>query len=203
MEFGEQNSDSTRDSSFRSRDAADPDHERARAQHRDTEKLRHDKSGHDKPGHDKPGHDKPGHGAVAIIVEAGEFLVIRRSQFVRAPNLLCFAGGTIEAGESPEVAIVRELAEELSLEGRAQQHVWRSRTAWGTLLEWLLVERSEESDPVANPHEVAEWMWLSGAQLLQHPDLLPSVPAFFRAWANEEFTLPDRAGEPNVAWKNL
>ncbi len=148
-------------------------------------------------------HTKPRHGAVAIIVEEGRFLVIRRSQFVRAPNLLCFAGGTIEAGESPEQTIVRELREELALESQARQHVWQSRTAWGTLLEWILVERDAASQPVAYPQEVAEWMWLEPSELLEHPDLLPSVPAFFRAWAKAELQLPPRAGLAQPGWCQL
>jgi 8-oxo-dGTP diphosphatase len=146
---------------------------------------------------------KPGHGAVAIIVEDQKFLVIRRSLKVRAPGLICFAGGTIETGESPFETIVRELDEELSLKGVAQEHVWQSRTAWGTLLEWLVVERRPDSTPVANPDEVAEWMWLESDELLQHPNLLPSVPAFFKAWASHSFTLPERAGQPNPLWQQL
>ena len=84
----------------------------------------------DKPNHPTlasqsiDGSNKPGHGAVAVVVEAGEFLVIRRSRFVRAPNLLCFAGGTIEEGESSELVVVRELEEELSLQARAIEHIW-------------------------------------------------------------------------------
>ena len=148
-------------------------------------------------------HAKPRHGAVAIIVEEGRFLVIRRSQFVRAPNLLCFAGGTIEAGEIPAQTIVRELREELALESQARQHVWQSRTSWGTLLEWILVEREAASQPVANPQEVAEWMWLEPTELLEHPDLLPSVPAFFRAWAKGELHLPSRAGLAQPNWCQL
>ena len=73
---------------------------------------------------------KPRHGAVAIIVEDGEFLVIRRSELVRAPNLVCFAGGTIETGETPHQAIERELLEELNLRGQARDHVWQSVTSW-------------------------------------------------------------------------
>ncbi|MCA9127866.1 MAG: NUDIX domain-containing protein [Planctomycetales bacterium] len=146
---------------------------------------------------------KPGHGAVAILCEDERFLVIRRSAHVRAPNLLCFAGGTIEHGETPEIAIVRELHEELSLTAVAIRHVWKSRTAWGTLLEWVLVERSADSAPVANELEVAEWMWLTPEELLAKPDLLPSVPSFFVAWAKNEFTLPDRAGRPDPGWLSL
>ena len=144
---------------------------------------------------------KPGHGAVAIIVEQARFLVIRRSAKVRAPLLLCFAGGTIEPGETPEQTIVRELEEELGLRGVAKQHVWQSRTAWGTLLEWLVVERHADSEPVPNPDEVAEWMWMPADELLVHPQLLPSVPAFFQAWANQEFSLPAEAGAAALAWR--
>ncbi|MEM8734404.1 MAG: NUDIX domain-containing protein [Planctomycetota bacterium] len=151
----------------------------------------------------RPKRRKPAHGAVAIIAENEKFLVIRRSAKVRAPNLLCFAGGTIEPGETPEEAIVRELDEELNLAGTAVQHVWKSVTGWGTKLEWVLVERSEDSQPQANPDEVAEWMWLSGDELLKHPKLLPSVPAFYKAWASGEFDLPARAGKPNQAWTQL
>lgn len=146
---------------------------------------------------------KPGHGAVAIIVEDRKFLVIRRSQKVRAPGLICFAGGTIEAGETSFQTIVRELEEELGLKGDATEHVWQSRTSWGTLLEWLVVERHPDSTPVANPDEVAEWMWLEAEELLRHPNLLPSVPAFFKAWAGNLFALPERAGQPNPKWLQL
>ena len=148
-------------------------------------------------------HRRPGHGAVAVIVRDARFLVIRRSATVRAPNKLCFAGGTIEAGESPEQAIARELKEELNVAGRVGQHIWTSRTAWGTQLEWLVVDLTEEAVPEADPLEVAEWMWLTAEELLGHADLLPSVPDFFAAWAMDEFELPPDAGTPKLAWCEL
>lgn len=146
---------------------------------------------------------KPGHGAVAIIAEDEKFLVIRRSPKVRAPNLICFAGGTIEAGETPYETIVRELGEELGLKAVAKEHVWQSRTAWGTLLEWILVEREATSEPIANLEEVSEWMWVGAEELLLMPDLLPSVPAFFTAWAASEFRLPPHFGTANPDWRML
>lgn len=150
-----------------------------------------------------PKYGKPRHGAVGIVVENNEFLVIRRSQFVRAPNMLCFPGGTIEIGETPEQAVVRELSEELHLTVDRPQLIWQSRTSWGTLLDWLVVERSPESQPHANEREVAEFMWLDATRLLERSDLLGSMPDFFGAWASEVFQLPPRAGKANPSWKRL
>lgn len=146
---------------------------------------------------------KPRHGAVGVVVESGKFLVIRRSLTVKAPGLLCFPGGGIELGETPEQAVVRELEEELSLVSLSAKHLWHSRTSWGTLLEWLLVERHVESQPVANPREVAEVMWYEPDELLKQRDLLGSVPDFFAAWAHGHFQLPESAGTPNTRWKAL
>ena len=150
-----------------------------------------------------PKFGKPRHGAVGIIVENNEFLVIRRSQFVRAPNMLCFPGGTIEVGETPEQAVVRELCEELGLVVAAPRLIWQSRTSWGTLLDWLVVERHPESSPQANAREVAEFMWLDAPKLLQRNDLLGSMPDFFGAWAHEVFQLPERAGQADPTWRRL
>lgn len=147
--------------------------------------------------------DKPGHGAVAVLIEEERFFVIRRSPTVRAPNLLCFVGGTIEDGESPEEAIVREAHEEVALQVRAIENIWQSKTKWGTLLEWVLVERIEQNSPVPNPAEVSECMWFTANELLNHPDLLPSVPAFYSAWAKGEFALPCEAGSPEPTWSDL
>lgn len=146
---------------------------------------------------------KPRHGAVGIIVENNEFLVIRRSAFVRAPNMLCFPGGTIEIGETPEQAVVRELCEELGLIVESPRLIWQSRTSWGTLLDWLVVERHPDSSPQANEREVAEFMWLDAPRLLQRSDLLGSMPDFFGAWANQIFELPERAGRADPNWRRL
>ena len=52
---------------------------------------------------------------VAIITQERKFLVIKRSATVRSPNQFCFPGGMIEVNETPQVALVREMNEELNL----------------------------------------------------------------------------------------
>ena len=129
------------------------------------------------------------HAVVAVIIEQSHFLVIRRSEFVRAPGLLCFPGGGIEANEDFEAAIRRELSEELGLRLEVIQHVWTSVTRWGTKLEWLECKRDLRSVPVPAPEEVAEVHWLSEPDLRYRSDLLGSIPDFFNAKDAGEFQL--------------
>jgi len=135
----------------------------------------------------KPDHGR--HAVVAVIIEQSRFLVIRRSEFVRAPGLLCFPGGGIEADEDFETAICRELSEELSLQIVISQHIWTSTTRWGTKLEWLICKRYPQSVPVPAPEEVAEVHWLYEADLRVRTDLLGSIPDFFAAKDAGEFQL--------------
>ncbi len=110
------------------------------------------------------------------------------------------SGGTIENGETAEQAVVRELQEELSLTVTNPRMIWHSRTSWGTLLDWLVVDRDANSPPIANEREVAEFLWVKAEQLLKRHDLLGSMPDFFGAWASGVFELPERAGHPLATW---
>jgi 8-oxo-dGTP diphosphatase len=51
--------------------------------------------------------------AVALMREGGEILLARRPEGKSMAGLWEFPGGKIEAGETPEAALVRELKEEL------------------------------------------------------------------------------------------
>jgi 8-oxo-dGTP diphosphatase len=133
--------------------------------------------------------DQGRHAVVAVIIEQSRFLVIRRSEFVRAPGLLCFPGGGIEANESFESAIQREMLEELGLAIQVTGHLWTSVTRWGTKLEWLACERSPLSMPVPAPAEVSEVLWMEEPHLRHRADLLGSIPDFFAAKDAGEFSL--------------
>lgn len=123
-------------------------------------------------------------GVVAVVLHGDRFLVIRRSQLVRAPGMHCFPGGAIESGEDEPSAVRREMREELALDCQPRRLLWRSVTAWGVELAWWLTEIDALAEPVANPLEVAAFQWLSAKEIRALEQLLASNIEFLDAWEN-------------------
>jgi len=106
-------------------------------------------------------------GVVAITHRAGRFLAIRRGSTVAAGGTICFPGGHIEPGEREDEAV---------------ECVWRNVTDWGTSLAWWTVRFvGAEHELVPHPVEVSEILWLSAAEMLEHPDLLQGNRLFLEA----------------------
>jgi 8-oxo-dGTP diphosphatase len=112
---------------------------------------------------------------VAAIRRADErWLMIRRSSIVAAPLKVCFPGGAVERGETLETAIVREMREELGVEVKPLRQCWRWEapdrplTLWG----WTAELIGGELNP--DPAEVAETLWLTADEAVNHPDAMAS-----------------------------
>jgi 8-oxo-dGTP diphosphatase len=136
-------------------------------------------------GADEKTNRSPRRGVVAVVVRDNRFLVIRRSQHVRAPGMHCFPGGAIEPGESEAEAVRREMSEELGLAARPLRLLWRSVTPWNVELAWWLTAIDADAVPVANPLEVESWSWLSGSEIRGLTQLLASNREFLEFWDSE------------------
>ena len=124
---------------------------------------------------------RPLRGVVAVVMRSQQLLVIRRSQFVVAPRLLCFPGGAIEEGESEEAALVREVYEELGVTVTPLRALWQSVTAWQVEIRWWHAELDHAAVPIPNEAEVESFHWMTLDELRSSDDLLQSNHDFLAA----------------------
>jgi 8-oxo-dGTP diphosphatase len=101
--------------------------------------------------------------AVALIDVDGRVLLAQRPAGKSMAGLWEFPGGKVEAGETPEVALIRELEEELGI------NTWQSCLAPLTfashtyddfhLLMPLFACRKWEGTPIARENQVLKWVF--------------------------------------------
>ena len=129
-------------------------------------------------------------GALAVVRRNGKVLMIRRAdRLERAPGYWGLPGGVLEKGENPGAGAVRELKEELNLEGRAVRLMGTSPSMTKEFeLFWVEVE-VEDTEPLApQAEEVAEARWVTAESFHQLSPLIPGAEDGFRrflgsAWA--------------------
>lgn len=115
----------------------------------------------------------------AAIFHQGRCLVALRSASMSLPLKWEFPGGKIEPGESPELALRREIQEELGLEIEVEELLGRGQSTHDGHAVELSVYRAQFLRGELQLSEHAEARWLSDSEL---PDLewasadLPIVP---------------------------
>lgn len=107
--------------------------------------------------------------ALALIQnEAREYLLVKHaydSRWYSAP------GGGVEAGESPQTAVIRELREELGVEIALKYLVGMYEVDWGsrTTLVYLFACEIVTGEPRINqPEEIESFAWFSPEQMPKH-----------------------------------
>ena len=117
-------------------------------------------------------------GVVGVLERGNTLLMVQRSEAVRAAGMWCFPGGTIEPGESPADAIVREFYEEVGLTVQAVAKLWEwDRPDGGLHLFWWQVRLITGEIRLA-PAEVQAYAWMTDAQIRSHERMIPNNIAF-------------------------
>lgn len=117
--------------------------------------------------------------ACALVDPDGRVLLAQRPEGKAHAGLWEFPGGKVEAGESPEQALVRELREELGIEPCEQclqpfAFASEHREDGGHILMPLFVCR--RWDGFINPTEAQQIAWVRPAQFSQYPMPPADVP---------------------------
>ena len=118
---------------------------------------------------------------VAVRREDGRLLMIRRAWHLRAGGKVCFPGGAVELGEPPELAAVREMHEELGIDVTLVKCIWEWDAPTSPLKLFGWVADWTETEPRPDPREVAEILWLTPQEGIDHPDGLPTNRDFIAA----------------------
>ncbi|MBH5130711.1 MULTISPECIES: (deoxy)nucleoside triphosphate pyrophosphohydrolase [unclassified Streptomyces] len=124
----------------------------------------------------------------AALVDGGRLLAARRSAPAELAGRWELPGGKVEAGETPEAALVRELREELGVAAETGERVpgqWPLRAPF-VLQVWTvrLVPGSAAPEPLED-HDALRW--LTPARVWDVPWLEQDVPAVERVLAHLRF----------------
>ncbi|MBR5231147.1 MAG: (deoxy)nucleoside triphosphate pyrophosphohydrolase [Clostridia bacterium] len=75
----------------------------------------------------------------AVVLRGGRVLAARRAKGQKNEGMWEFPGGKVEAGETDEKCLEREMSEEFGITGRTLQHVTDSRYVYGAQGESILL----------------------------------------------------------------
>lgn len=113
-------------------------------------------------------------GVIGILSRGSKFLMIRRAEGIVKGGTWCFPGGHVERGETPRVAVVRELREELGIEITPTVRLGSLRIldSRHILVAWRVERTTGQLTP--DPKEVAEVRWLTPQEIRTIRPTLPS-----------------------------
>lgn len=119
-------------------------------------------------------------GVVAVIRQGQQVLVIQRGADVPGAGVWAPLSGKIEPGESQEVAVVREVREEVGLDVRPLRKVWECVSDTKThLLHWWLVEWVGGALAL-DPREVSDARWVTVVEYVSLGQTFEKDQQFFR-----------------------
>ena len=116
----------------------------------------------------------------AVVVRAGRVLVARRGPTMPHSGTWEFPGGKVEAGESDEAALIRELREELEWSVEVGACVGEGTTGRVHLVGYLA---TADGDPVLGEHDAVEWRASSELPALEWAPADGPIVAGVLRWA--------------------
>ncbi len=121
----------------------------------------------------------------AVVERDGRLFLARRAPGERHGGTWELPGGKVEAGETPERALARELREELSVRAAVSSLLSENVTVLeGRRFRFLAMEAAFDRDPVAGPVH-SEFGWFAPDSLPDGKDLAPLDAPALAAWRHK------------------
>ena len=118
---------------------------------------------------------------VAVVRRAGRILVIQRGPGARWPGYWAPLSGKVEAGETQEEALVREVHEKVGLTVSPSAKVWESQTEDGSFrLHWWMAE-AEAGEVLMQPGEVSDVRWVTAGEFSRLEPVFADDRVFFES----------------------
>ncbi len=116
----------------------------------------------------------------ALIQREDKILMIKRAKDDLGAGFWTPVTGAVDAGESIQDAVIREVTEEVKLEIVPVKELWKCLTSnHDYLLHWWLV-RWVSGEVVPEPSEVEEFCWLNVAEILKLSPMFEDTAYFFK-----------------------
>lgn len=124
----------------------------------------------------------------AIITDGKKVLIAQRKSTGRLPNKWEFPGGKIEAGETPESCLKREIMEEFGIEVSVGQFLGESTYEYAFGMIRLLAFRTSWIEGELNPKAHSAIEWVTPDQMNSY-DFAPADIPFVEKIRRNEFGL--------------
>lgn len=116
----------------------------------------------------------------AVLVDGQTVLAARRSEQMSLPGMWEFPGGKIEAGETPEEALARELVEELQCTAEIGEHVETTVYEYEKIIVSLATYYCTLREGTPQLTEHSEIRWVPAAELRELDWAPADIPAVER-----------------------
>ena len=139
-------------------------------------------------------------GAKAALFLGDELVVIRRDlkPWLAYAGMWDFPGGGREGDETPEETLIRETREELGLDVRDAEWLWRRQmTTDRRGMIWFFVLRLPPGTAIAFGDEGQGWALMRPDRFLAEPQAVPPLKDRLRMWlAHEKGAEPGQSSAP-------
>jgi len=124
--------------------------------------------------------------SLLLIVKNKEFLLFKRSMDAIHPGLFGLCGGTVEKGETPVEAIIREIKEEIGMDIFNSNLIKRYNRNGNIINLFAVVNNGFEEQDIRLNKEHTEWKYFTYYELLNSKETIPTtiefVNDFFRSY---------------------